>query len=392
MRAVSLDKIASVTRACALQREVRVADAIPCEEGVVVAVRVLTDKSTYDQIELPSGRMAKVERGDVVAGALGHRSALFGYSGHLPERLAPGDVVQILNLGGVLGLCDSINPDLGRPFDAEVLGTVLAFPFLGERIGVPARVGEEPLDPAARLATRGVPVVALVGSCMSAGKTAAACALTRELSHGGLVVDALKATGVSLRRDLLALEDAGARRTTLFTDLGVVATTPATAPPLARALISRLALGSPTAPDLIVAELGDGLIGGYGVDAILAAPDLRAAFGAVVLAANDPVAAWGGVELLAREYGIRPAAVTGPATDNAVGTRLIEARTGVPAINARTDAPRLAACVAAALGRASKDLSVSSNCKEKASIEGKAVGASPSGSVAPGQPFQGVSA
>ena len=50
-----LDKIASVTRACELKREVRVSAEIPCEEGVVVAVRVLNDKSTYNQLELPSG-------------------------------------------------------------------------------------------------------------------------------------------------------------------------------------------------------------------------------------------------------------------------------------------------------------------------------------------------
>jgi len=383
VKLVFLDKIASVTRACALPREVRVSAEIPCEEGVVVALRVLNDKSTYNQIELPSGRMAQVKRGDVVAGALGHRKALFGYSGHLPERLAPGDVVQLLNLGGVAGLCDSINPDLGRPFDAEVLGTVLRFPYLGERIGVPARVGEAMLDPAACLATHGVPVVAFVGSCMNSGKTAAACALVQELSHLRLTVDGLKATGVSLRRDVLAMEDAGARRTAIFTDLGVVTTTPANAPALARSLVSKLADGDHARPDLVVVELGDGLIGAYGVDAILAAPDLREAFTAVVLAANDPVAAWGGVEILRREFGIRPAAVTGPATDNAVGTSLVEARTGIPAVNARTDAPRLAQVVLAALRSAMKDDSVFET-KTEASVEGKDSGiflASPLGTV-----------
>ncbi len=354
MKPIFLDKIASVTRACALKREVRVSSTIPCEEGIVVAVRVLNDKSTYNQIELPSGRMAQVKRGDVIAGALGHRAALFGYSGHLPTTLAPGDRLQLLNLGGVLGICDSVNPNLGQPFDCEVLGSVLTFPYLGERIGVPARAGEHRLDPAAVLEARGVPVVALVGSCMNSGKTAAACALVQELAHARLTVDALKATGVSLRRDILAMEDAGARHTTLFTDLGVVATTAANAPALARALISRLAADASPLPDLIVAELGDGLIGSYGVDAILSATDLKRAFSAVVLAANDPVAAWGGVELLRREFGIVPAAITGPATDNAVGTTLIEARTGIPALNARTDAPRLAATILAAIGLESR--------------------------------------
>jgi len=33
VRTVILDKIASVTRACALKREVKVADSIPCEEA-----------------------------------------------------------------------------------------------------------------------------------------------------------------------------------------------------------------------------------------------------------------------------------------------------------------------------------------------------------------------
>jgi len=349
MRPVLLDKAGSVTRTCALKREVRLGAEIPCDEGVVVAVRVLNDKTTYDQIELPSGRLARVQRGDVVAGALGHRSALFGYAGRLPQALQPGDVIQILNMGGVLGVCESVNPDLGPPFDAEVLGTVLTFPYLGERIGVPARVGAEPLDLDAPLDLRGVPVVALVGSCMNAGKTAAACALVRELTGRGKVVDCVKTTGVSLRRDLLAMEDAGARRSALFTDFGVVATTAANAPALTRALLSRALDPGQDVPDVLVAELGDGLLGAYGVDAILAAPDLRAAFRAVVLAANDPVAAWGGVRLLEGEYGVRPAAVTGLATDNAVGTALIERRTGIPAVNARLQPHALAETVLAAL-------------------------------------------
>ena len=78
MRTVVVDKIASVTQACGLGNEVRVAtDNIPAEEGVVVVVEILTNKSTYNTLELTSGRMAKVGKGDIVAGALGHRKALF---------------------------------------------------------------------------------------------------------------------------------------------------------------------------------------------------------------------------------------------------------------------------------------------------------------------------
>jgi hypothetical protein len=346
MKTIVLDKIASVTRSCQLKREVRISADIPCQEGVVVAVRVLHDKGTYNQLELPSGRMAHVKRGDVIAGALGHRHALFGYAGHLPETLAPGDTIQLLNMGGVLGICDSVSPDLGPPFSCEVLGAVLHFPYLGERIGVAARIGGERLNGEARLESGGVPVVALVGSCMNCGKTAAACALVRELSHpgpqGALTVDGFKATGVSLRRDVLAMEDAGARRTGIFTDLGVVSTTDANAAAVTRTLLTQLAGGR---PDVIVAELGDGLLGAYGVAAILDDPEIRAAFTAVVLAANDPVAAWGGVRMLRERFGVEPLAVTGPATDNLAGTRIIEEQLGVPAINARLEPGRLAGLV-----------------------------------------------
>src|SRR5215218_7404432 len=342
MKTVVLDKVSSVTRSCQLKREVRLTPEIPCEEGVVVAVRVLHDKSTYNQLELPSGRMAQVKRGDIIVGALGHRSALFGYAGHLPASLAPGDHIHLLNMGGVLGICDSVSPDLGPPFECEVLGAVLHFPYLGERIGVAARIGGEPLDLEAPIDPAGVPVIALVGSCMNCGKTAAACTLVRHLSHAGWTVDGLKATGVSLRRDVLAMEDAGARATAIFTDFGVVSTTPANAPALTRTLVTRLAAAR---PDAIVAELGDGLLGAYGVAAILEDERIRAAFTAVVLAANDPVAAWGGVRMLREQFGIEPVAVTGPATDNVAGTRIIEEVVGVPAINARTDGERLAALV-----------------------------------------------
>jgi hypothetical protein len=347
MRTVFVDKIASVTQACGLSHEARIAADIPCEEGVVVVVEVLNNKSTYNTLELTSGRMAKVTKGDIVAGALGHRKALFGYSGHIPTSLKPGDVIQMLNIGGVLGICDSATPDKGKPFDCRVLGTVLTFPYLGERIGVPAKAGYKPLDYAAPLDVHGVPVVALAGTCMEAGKTAAAAAIIARMRHRGLTVDAFKATGVSLRRDILAFEDCGARRTMIFTDLGVVTTTAKNGPALTRSMLTEISSGT---PDVIVFELGDGLLGTYGVESILREPDIRSALSALVLSANDPVAAWGGVKLLRERFQIEPCAVTGPATDNQVGVQIIREQMSVEAFNAISNPAELGDHIIAKLG------------------------------------------
>src|SRR3974390_201110 len=331
MRTLVVDKIASVTQACGLSHELRVAPEIPCEEGLVLVVEILNNKANYNTLELTSGRMAKIVRGDIVVGALGHRKALFGYSGHVPETLKPGDIIQMLNIGGVLGICDSATQDKGKPFDCKVLGTVLTFPYLGERIGVPAKVGYKALDYDAALDAHGVPVVALAGTCMEAGKTAAAAAIVGRMRHRGLTVDAFKATGVSLRRDVLAFEDSGARRTMIFTDLGIVTTTARSGPALTRTMLTEMAAGQ---PDVIVFELGDGLLGTYGVEAILLQPDIKTALTAVALSANDPVAAWGGVKLLRERFGIEPAVVTGPATDNQVGVEIIREQMNVAAFNA----------------------------------------------------------
>src|SRR5882672_1261248 len=347
MRTVVVDKIASVTQACGLSHELRIAAEIPCEEGVVVVVEILNTKSNYNTLELTSGRMAKVGKGDIVVGALGHRKALFGYSGHIPPSVQPGDIIQMLNIGGVLGVCDSVNPDKGKPFDCRVIGGVLHFPYLGERIGVPARVGHKRLDFDAKLEARGVPVVALAGTCMEAGKTAAACAVISRMRHRGFTIDAFKATGVSLRRDILAMEDAGARNSMIFTDMGIVTTTKINGPALTRTMLTELSAGK---PDAIVFELGDGILGTYGVDAILECPDIRTALTGVILSANDPVAAWGGVKLLRERFGIEPCVVTGPSTDNQVGVEIITSQLGVSAFNAMTNGAALGDRVIEAIG------------------------------------------
>ena len=87
-------------------------------------------------------------------------------------------------------------------------------------------------------------------------------------------------------------------------------------------------------PDVIVLELGDGLLGAFGCEAILTDEKIRSALTAVVLCANDPVSAWGGAKILRDQFDLEPAVVTGPATDNSVGVDQIAERLSLPGINA----------------------------------------------------------
>ncbi len=345
-RRVSLDRIASSTRNAGLGKEVLVGEEIACREGYVLAVRILFDKAVYNQVESVDGRMVPLRKGDVLAGVLGSRRALRGYAGEVPDRLAPGDVVNVLNLGGVLGRCTAANPDLGRPFDAEVLGAVLAFPRIGHRVGVPAHIRAGAIPPGEALRCR-VPLVLVAGTCMNSGKTVAASEIIRGLARAGRRVGAVKLTGVSLRRDTLSMEDSGAVLALSFTDAGVVSTRDEDVLPAARGLLNHLAREGK--PDVIVAELGDGILGEYGVHVLLSDPGIRSLAAALVVCAPDQVGAWGAWRVLEERFGLRPDVISGPATDNEVGTSFIEKELGIPAANARRNPEGLTALVEEAL-------------------------------------------
>jgi hypothetical protein len=343
---VRLDRISSSTRNAHLATEVIVGQDIIAAEGYVLAVRLLTDKSTYNTVEDLAGRLVSLRKGDVLAGTLGSRRALRGYAGEVPPHIAVGDTIDVLNLGGVLGRCTSANPDIGPPFAAEVLGAVLAFPALGDRIGRPAQIrdGAIPLSDTLEIEA---PVVYIAGTCMNAGKTVAATELVRGLSRSGLRVAAAKLTGVSLMRDTLAMQDAGAVAAVTFNDAGAASTHAGMTVTVAKGLFNHLQ--RTVRPDVIVAELGDGILGEYGVQDILLDPELSAAGRAWVMAAPDPVGCWGADQLMRNTYGLPITVLTGPATDNQVGRDYISAALGIPAHNALRDAAGLLATVTSAL-------------------------------------------
>jgi hypothetical protein len=346
---LTVDKIASVTRNLKLNRNVTLSEQIDCREGSVLAVRVHGEKSAYNQLEDVGGRWMTLHDGDLVIGALGKRHALHGYEGVVPESLAIGDRINMLNIGGVMGKALSWNPDVGPPFELEVLGQVQVFPEFQSRQGIAGHVAHDAL--VLRPEAPKVPVVWIIGTCMNAGKTFAACAVVRALHQAGYRVGGAKLTGISLMRDVLSMYDHGAELIADFTDAGVVCSGPENAAETAHVVLGELAhLGA----EVIVAETGDGILGEYGVQAILADPALRAQTAVFLFCANDPVGVAGGLDVLQREYGITADLVAGPATDNAVGQRFVE-RLGVPAHNARVNGAALGAFV---LGKVAAKLPV----------------------------------
>ncbi len=342
MRRCVLDKISSVTKHTELTRNAVLSTEIPAKAGTVIAARVLNAKTAYDTLEDVHGRMVRLHPGDVIAGALGHRDALHGFSGHVPSSVKVGDHLQLLNKGGVIGTGAETVPGVGEPFELEVLGSVLHFSDADRRSGEPADVTKAAL-PAAPLPIELPPVVCLLGTSMDSGKTTAASVLITSLVHSGMKVAAGKLTGVSLRRDVLAMSDCGASPAMIFTDFGVVTTDENKAVEAAHSLLATLVESE---PDVIVLEMGDGMLGTYGVHTLLADRGLRAALTAIVLCASDPVGAWGAAKILDDRFALSPTVISGPVTDTPVGRRYCTENLGIPAHNALLDAESLASAVA----------------------------------------------
>jgi hypothetical protein len=253
--------------------------------------------------------------------------------------------LDVLNLGGVIGRCTSVNLELGKPLQAEVLGQILSFPHIGERIGVATSIKTGAV-PWSNHLEKSAPIVYVAGTCMNAGKTFACGEVIRYLARQGRRVCGAKLTGVSLLRDTMSMVDRGAIKSLSFTDAGVVSTTGAVSVPVAKGLINAL---NREEPDCLVIELGDGILGEYGVQEILYDDELMNAGSAHIMCANDPVSAWGAVELFNQRFKRHISLISGPATDNAVGKEFIEKQMGVRALNARIEFDALGEFVAKTL-------------------------------------------
>src|SRR5215212_9595931 len=246
IRLARVDKIASSTVNLGLRRELEITTRCQSRAGNVVIVRTLTDNATYNTLELVTGRMAKINPGDIIAGVLGYRRALKGFIGDVPASVRAGDRLHLLNLGGLIGQCLGHHHSLNNAIEVEVMGMPV-------RDGEILNISEGAILPRATL-TQTAPLVLVAGTCMNSGKTYAATEIIKHLARAGMRVAAAKLAGVACLRDTLNMQDHGAIKTLSFLDCGLPSTVGLSdLAPVAKGVIARLVEEQ---PDCIVIELG----------------------------------------------------------------------------------------------------------------------------------------
>jgi hypothetical protein len=245
-------------------------------EGDYVVCDVTFAQGPLARVELATGRMAELVEGDVVVGALGVRHATL-----------------------------------------EAVGS-------WEAVGEDGRMNM--LTGAGLLADWSIPVVLIVGTSMSAGKTASARVVVRQLVKAGLKVAGAKLTGAGRYRDILTMRDAGADPIFDFADVGL----PSSIGPVdryRRDLRRLLALLAAARPDVVVAEAGASPLEPYNGEVVLAELGDRVA--CTVLCASDPYAVVGVSEAFQR----KPDLVAGIAATTSASVELVEKLTGVRTLN-----------------------------------------------------------
>ena len=332
MEKVLIQKVGSVTSRLGTFSSVNVlTDSRTANVGDVVAVRALSESTSYGNLELPSGRLAKINRGDILLGALGKRRALKGFVGNVPPTIAAGDRLHLLNMGGVVGICEGHHSSFSDAIELEVIGVACT----AERD--PLNIGDGALEPADVLESS-APIVLIAGSCMNSGKTVAATEIIKQATNAGLKVAAAKMSGVACLRDTLHMKDHGAIATASFLDCGLPSTVDhEDLAAVAKAILNHV---NSLSPDMIVVELGDGIVGGYSVDEVLKDKEIMEAVTSMVFCASDYVGVIGGADVL-RSFGIGIDVVAGSVTDSQMGEDYIRERLGLAAGNARRDGKKL---------------------------------------------------
>ncbi len=307
----------SLTRITPFQRTAPGIDRRPHSvwaTGDYVVIELL-EAARAQPVELTDGRIAEAFAGARIVGALGERAATLESVGSW--RAVEGDAVNMMTAAGLIGRITSRSTLLPPVVPARYLGhaTTDGRPVaMRDLVASPSGVRFE------------VPVVLIIGTSMSSGKTIAGRVIVRLLKERGLKVIGAKLTGAGRYRDVLSLSDAGADAVFDFVDGGLPSTI-CDPDEYRRGLGVVLDLIAAEDPDVVVAEAGASPLEPY--NGMTALDLLGDAVAFTLLAASDPYAVSG----VTTAFDARPDVVAGVATSTSAGIELIHRLTGVPAVN-----------------------------------------------------------
>lgn len=288
-----------------------------------VAYGVITRIGQHKNLENKSGRLHEIQDGTKAIFVFGNRYAPAFYEGFVPKRKLKE--VDLLAGSGLIGIVQTKSSFIIDPTRVKIHG------YVCDKKGRKINTKDYPLitprstkkkNPRAKL-------ILVCGTSMNSGKSKAASACVWALTSRGHKVRASKATGTASLKDILHMNDAGARPFTDFSFLGYPSTYLIKKSEVLK-VFNTLDLKYGNNPkNYWVVEFADG-INQRETAFLLNSPDVRSRIHKLIFCAFDAFGAVGGVKVLKEEFGLVPDAISGICTSSPLHIKEIMEFTDIP--------------------------------------------------------------
>lgn len=271
----------------------------------------------HPRLELTTGRRASMFPGDEIIVCCGSRYAPDQFEAELQAGIWPTDLVAA---GGIA------SHQLSKNRRTKTATRIVPLGAICNAEGKPINVSDFALKKSGQRLP--IKVILVVGTSMTAGKTASAAALVRGLSQQGVRVGAAKVTGTGAGRDPWLMIDSGAHTVLDFTDAGYPSTykvPTAELETIAHDLVDHLAHQG---CEVAVLEVADGLLQPE-TAALLATKSFRLRVFGTLFTAYDAMGAVSGIRWL-QEKGYRMLGMSGRMTTAPLAVREAKIATGLP--------------------------------------------------------------
>ncbi len=309
----------SITRISNLQDRPFTVEKLPriqWQTGDYVVGEAITCPGCLHRIEQPNGRMVEVVDGELVVGAFGERAATLEAVGSW-QAIADDRRFELMTAGGLFGKVTSKSFYLPPLMALAYRGHVMQD---GQKVRMAQFVSERPVIPF------DLPIILIIGTSMSAGKTTAARIIVRQLKQAGYRVIGAKLTGAARYRDILSIADAGADYIFDFVDVGLPSSIcdPDHYRKQLRILLSKMAR---LEADVLVAEAGASPLEPY--NGSVAIEEIAQQVRCTILCASDPYAVLG----VASAFKCKPNIIAGAASNTSAAIDLVRQLTGSEVLN-----------------------------------------------------------
>jgi len=301
---------ASLSRISDLEEKGFEVKSMPKKEwqtGDYVVCKITDIGSNLLKIELNNGRMRGVMGNELLVGALGERFATLDATGTW-KKVEEDQEMTVLTGAGLLGKLTS---------KSSYSPSMITVKYIGHAVRNGKKVTMDDFVKPIKKLPYNTPIVLLVGTSMSAGKTTSARIVTNLLKQAEYKVVGAKLSGSGRLKDILAIKDVGADAIVDFVDAGLPSSICSRKVFLSKMEYLKNYISSVNA-DIAVVEVGASPLEPYNGD--LAINAVKKYIKCVILCASDPYGAYG----IIKAFNLMPDVVTGIATNTIAGRYLVQ--------------------------------------------------------------------